>query len=101
MENTWKTFNYEISLHLIWFKNCILVADTAAIQNVTFQINDTKLYVSFVTLSTQENIKLLKQLQSYNFKRTINWNKYPAKTTNQMQNRYLDFLSDPSFQGTF
>ena len=81
-----------------WPKNCILIASTAANQNPTFQINDTKLYVPVVTLSTQENIKLLKQLES-GFKRTINWNKYLAKTTNQAQNRYLDFLIDPSFQG--
>ena len=81
-----------------WPKNCILIASTAANQNPTFQINDTKLYVPVVTLSTQENIKLLKQLES-GFKRTINWNKYLAKTTNQVQNRYLDFLIDPSFQG--
>ena len=32
-------------------------------------------------------------------KRTVNWNKYLPKTTNQGQNRYLDFLIDPSFQG--
>ena len=54
--------------------------------------------VPVVTLSTQENIKLLKQLES-GFKRTTNWKKYLAKTTNQVQNRYLDFLIDPSFQG--
>ena len=35
-----------------------------------FKINDTKLYVPVVTLSTQESIKLLKQLES-GFKRTI------------------------------
>ena len=32
-------------------------------------------------------------------KRTVNWNKYLPKTTNQGQNKYLDFLIDPSFQG--
>ena len=37
-----------------------------------------------VTLSTQNNIKLVKQLES-GFKRTINWNKYPPKATNQAQ----------------
>ena len=63
--------NCEISLQLKWSRNCTLVAGTAANQNPTFQINDTKLYVPVVTLSTQENIKLLKQLQS-GFKRTIN-----------------------------
>ena len=50
----------EINLQLKWSRKCIIVAGTANNQNPTFQINDT--YVSDVTLSTQENIKLLKQL---------------------------------------
>ena len=87
----------EISLQLKWSRNFILVAGTAANQNPRFQINDTKLYISVVTLATQENIKLLKQLES-GFRRTINWNKYLLKTTNQARNRYLDFLIDPRFQ---
>ena len=53
---------------------------------------------SVVTLSTQENIKLLKQLEC-GFKRTIKWNKYHPKKSNQAQNRYLNVLIDPSFQG--
>ena len=40
----------------------------------------------------------MKQLES-GFKRTINWNKYQSKLTGQTQNRYLDYLIDPSFQG--
>ena len=32
------------------------------------------------------------------FQKTTNSNKYLPKTTNQVQNRYLDFLIDPSFQ---
>ena len=36
-----------------------------------FAISDTKLYVPFVTSSTDDNIKLLKQLES-GFKRIIN-----------------------------
>ena len=102
LSNFWRTLevpliNCEIKRQLKWSKNCILVAGTVGNQNPIFQINDTKLYVPVVTLSTQENIKLLKQLES-GFKRTINWNKYLPKTTNQAQNRYLDFLIDPSFQ---
>ena len=50
-----------------------------------FKITDTKLYFPIVTLSTQDNVKLLKQLES-GFKRTVNWNKYQSKTTNQVQN---------------
>ena len=90
--------NFEISFQLKWSKNSILVDGTKTNQNPGFQINDTKLYVPIVTLSTQENIKFLKQLES-GFKRTINWNKYLAKTTNQAKNRYLDFLIDPGFKG--
>ena len=103
LSNFWRTLempliNCDISLQLKWSKNCILVAGTAANQNPRFQINDTNLYAPFVTLSTQENIKLIKQLESC-FKRTINWNKYLPITTNQERNRYLDFLTGPSLQG--
>ena len=50
-----------------------------------------------MTFSTQENKKLLNKLKS-GFKRTINWNKYVAKTTNQSRNKYLDYLIDPISQ---
>ena len=45
-------------------------------------ITNTKLYVPYVTLSTQDNANLLQQLKS-GFKRTINWNKYQSKGTVQ------------------
>ena len=64
----------------------------------TFSITDTKFYVPVVTLLTQDNVKFLKQLES-GFKRTINWNNYLSKTTNQAQNQYLNFLIVPSFHG--
>ena len=56
-----------------------------------------KLYVLVVTLSTQDNVKLLQQLKS-DFKRTINLNKYESKVSIQAPDPYLDFLIDPSFQ---
>ena len=90
--------NCEISLQLTCSKKCILAASTAANQVPKFKITGTKLYVTVVTLSTQENIKLLKQLES-GFKRTINWNKYSFKKSSQAQSRYLNVLLDPSFQG--
>ena len=74
------------------------MAGTAGNQEKKIETTDTKLYVSVVTLSTQDNIKLLKQLES-GFKRTINPNKYQSETTNQAQNRYLDFFIDAIFQG--
>ena len=62
-----------------------------------FKITDTNLYVPVVTLSTQDNVKLLKQIES-GFKITMNWNKYQSKKANQTRNRYLDFSIEPSFQ---
>ena len=54
--------NFDISLQLKWSRKCIIVAASTNNQNPTFQVNDAKLYVPIVTLSTQENIKLFKQL---------------------------------------
>ena len=64
----------------------------------TFTITDTKRYGPVVTLSTQNNIKLIKQLE-FCLKRTINWNIYQSKETNQAKNKYLKLVTDSSFQG--
>ena len=64
----------------------------------TFTITKTNLYVPVVTLSTQDNAKLLPQLKS-GFKRTISWNKYLAKPELLAQNANLNHLIEPSFQG--
>ena len=54
--------------------------------------------VPVVTLSTQENTKLLQQLKS-GFKRVINWNKYLSKPELLAQNPNFNHLVEPSFQG--
>ena len=46
----------------------------------------------------QDNAKLLQQVKS-SFKRTINWSKYESSIKTYAQNRYLNHLVDPSFQG--
>ena len=74
--------NCEISLMLTWSNNCLLVAGTAVNQEPTFTVTDTKLYIPVVNLSTQDNIKLLKQLQS-GFEITTTWNKYHSKIIEQ------------------
>ena len=51
-----------------------------------------------MTLSTQENTKLLQQLKS-GFMRVINWNKYLSKPELLAQNPSLNHLVEPSFQG--
>ena len=81
--------NCEINLILTWSANCV-ISNAAVNQATTFAITYTKLYVPVVTLSTQDNAKLLKQLKS-RFKRTV-------KPMNVLK-PYLDFLINPSFQG--
>ena len=49
---------WEPNLILTWYANCFKVY-TNVNQNPTFEITETKLYVPVVTLSTQENAKLL------------------------------------------
>ena len=76
--------NCEINLLLTWSASCFIIDDPVNNQVTTFTIIYTKLYVPVVTLSTQDNAKLLQQLKS-GFKRTINWNKYQSKVTEQEQ----------------
>ena len=79
---------------LITVINCIITNSTGAGR---FAITNTKLYVSIVTLSTQDNTKLLQQLKS-GFKKTINPNKYQLDGKIYAQNQYLNHLIDSSFQ---
>ena len=79
-------FNYEINLILTWSENCVICKVNRV---TTFAILDTKLYVPVVTLSSQDNTKLLQQLKS-GFKSTINWNNCQSKVTMQNRKQYLD-----------
>ena len=60
----------EVELILTWSPGCDIIHTDVANQNSTFTITETNLYVPVVTLSTQDNAKLLPQLKS-GFKRTI------------------------------
>ena len=51
--------NCEVNLILTWSANCVIVSTNVANKNATFTITETKLYVSVVTLSTQNNAILL------------------------------------------
>ena len=51
--------NCEVNLILTWSENCAIVSTNVANQIATFAITDTKLYVPVVTLSAQDNAKLL------------------------------------------
>ena len=104
--------NYEITLILSWYKECVLVGKAlrnapnpqpnppiAAIESPTdarFEITDCKLYVPVVTLSAENNNKLLEQLKS-GFRTSIKWNKYMSQVSNQNKNNNLNYLIDPTF----
>ena len=79
LSNFWRILempliNCEVNLILTWSSTCVITNSTGAGR---FPITDTNLYVTVVTLSTQDNAKLIQQLKS-GFKRKINWNKCKA-----------------------
>ena len=90
--------NCEVELILTWSADCVIISTNVANQNPTFTVTKTNLYVPGVTLSTQDNAKLLLQLK-LGFKITISWNKYLAKPELLAQNANLNHLIEPSFQG--
>ena len=99
LSNFWRTLempliNCEVNLELTWSKDCVITNSTG---EGKFQITETKLCVPVVTLSTQDNAKLLQQLKS-GFKRIINWSKYESEPKTYAKNRYLNHLINPPFQ---
>ena len=66
LSNFWRTLkmpliNCEIELILDWSENCIIIYTNVDDQVPTFTITETNLYVPGVTLSTQDNSKLIQQ----------------------------------------
>ena len=78
--------NCEVNLILTWSSTYVITNPTSA---GTFETTDTRLYVPVVTLSTQDNSKLLQELKSC-FKRVISWNKYLSKSELLRQNPNLN-----------
>ena len=100
LSNFWRTLeipltNCEVNLILIWSSTCVITESRGA---GTFSKTDTKLYVPVLTLSTQENTRLLQQFKS-GFKSVFNWNKYLSKPELLARNTNLNHLTEPSFQG--
>ena len=105
--------NCEASLSLSWSENCVItslekrlvtaaqgvkpaVYDDSPTVNAVFKIIDCKLYVPVVTLSAEDDNKLLGQLKT-GFQRTIKWNKYRSEMYNQTKNNNLNYAIDPTF----
>ena len=116
LSKVWRTLdipliNCEVYLTLTWSENCVIrgkatrEADpdadpaVAGINNptdATFNLKDTKLYVPVVTLSAENDNKLLEQLKTL-FNRTIKWKKYRSEMSNQTKTDNLNYLIDPTF----
>ena len=61
-----------------------------------FQINNAKLYVLVVTLSSNDDTKILENIKQ-GFKRKISCNKYRSEITKQPKNNDFNYLIDPTF----
>ena len=96
--------SFEVSLELKWNKNCVITsqqtgvnlegANTAAPTGATLAINDCKLYISIVTLSKDDEIKLLTNLKS-GFMREVIWNKYRSQMSTESIINNLKILINP------
>ena len=103
LSNFWRSLempliNCKVELSLKWYESCILSSEDG---NSVFAITDTKLYVPFVTLSSEDNVKLSKLLNE-GFKRSISiyWNKYKIIPTKAYAaNDNIRELLDSSYQG--
>ena len=98
LSNFWRSLempliNCKIHLELNWSKDCVM----STIADTTFK---TMLYVPIVTLSSKDNVKLVKLLEE-GFKRPVYWNEYQTKieTRNLDNNNLTRFPLDASFQG--
>ena len=95
--------NCKVELSLKWIENCLLTAAANA-NKETFEIADAKIYVPIVTLSAEENTKLLKLLCK-RFKRSIYWKKCKVVDNRKVEiadvseEKYIRELLDWSYQG--
>ena len=48
--------NYKIHLEMKWAKNCVMFHNN---DDTAFKITNIKLYIPIVTLSTENNVKLI------------------------------------------
>ena len=88
--------NCKIHLEVNWTKDCIM----STTDDTTFKITNTKFYVPIVTLSSKNNVKLVK-VSAEGFKRPVFWNEYQTKikSKNSGNNNLTRFPLDASFQG--
>ena len=87
LSNIWRFFetlliNCKINIDLNSLKTALQQLLMQQLNSQQFSITDATLYVPVVTLSTNDNAKLLERLKS-GFKRTIYRNKYQPKISTE------------------
>ena len=91
--------NTKLYIRLNYTKSSVI---SNAAGNSTFKITKTELYVSVVTLNTEDNNKL-NQLLDSEFKITVSWNQYNSKlesiTQERNNNNYKRILLDTKLPG--
>ena len=109
--NYWRALNMpfiscEVSLELKWNKRCVITSQQRNINldggnanlptGATIDIDDCKLHIQVVTLSKDDEIKLLTNLKA-GFKREIKWNKYRSQMSTEAIKNNLNVLTNPTF----
>ena len=100
-----------VDLSLKWIKICVLTtaeiwanAYATGADSATLKITNAKLYVPVVTLSAEDNVKLVKQLNE-GFKRPVYWNKYKVTHNKVVEiaaanaEKHIRELLDSSYEG--
>ena len=115
LSNLWRTLDIpliirEVSLTLSWSANFVITSlekrlvtaeqgDKPEVRDdspkaTTFKTTDCKLYVPLVTLSAENDNKLIEQLKT-GFKRTVKWNEYKSEMSNETENNNFHYLIHP------
>ena len=116
LSNFWRSLempliNCKVELSLKWIENCVQTtaeiganADATGADSATLEVTDVRLYVPVVTLSAEDNVKLVKQLNE-GFKRPVYWNKYKVIDNKVVAiaaanaEKHIRELLDSSYQG--
>ena len=116
LSNFWRLLempliNCKFELSLKCIENCVLTtaeiganADATGADGATLEVTEAKLYVPVVPLSTEDNVKLVKQLNE-GFKRLVCWNKYKVIDNKVIEiaaanaEKHIRELFDSSYEG--
>ena len=114
--NLWRSLempliNCKVELSLKWIENCVLTtaeiganADATGADCTTLEITDARICVPVVTLSAEDNAKLVKKLNE-RFKRLVYWNKHKVIGKKVVEiaapdtEKLIKELLDSSYQG--